>query len=84
MLAYGYAWDSEEERPQVLRESSLVCTREELDALIVMLQAFRDSAPQERNGDHAHFRDWSEAWNGQHSDFIVFISEHSWTKENQE
>lgn len=84
MLAYGYEWNSREINPQVLREASLVCTREELDSLIEMLQTFRDTQPCEADGDHQHFRDWSGCWDGQHSDFIVFISDHPLTKENQE
>ena len=83
MLAYGYDWDSREERPQILREASLVCTIKELDDLIEMLQDFRDGGPEERDGDHRHFRDWSEGWNGHHSDFIIFISDKPWTKETE-
>lgn len=84
MLAYGYEWNSGEVNPQVLREASLVCTGEELDSLIEMLQTFRDSRPREAEGDHQHFRDWYGGWNGQHSDFIIFISDKPCTKENQE
>ena len=81
MLAYGYEWNSKEERPQILREASLVCTMEELDDLIHMLQDFRAGQPQEQDGDHRHFRDWSESWSKLSSDFIIFISDKPWTKE---
>jgi hypothetical protein len=84
MLAYGYEWSSGEERPQILREASLVCTQEELDDLITMLQEFRDGQPLEQEGDHKHFRDWNEGWSKQSSDFIIFIADQPWTKENQE
>lgn len=84
MLAYGYDWNSRKGTPQVLREASLVCSRKELDALIEMLQAFRDEGPSEQEGSHQHFRDWSEGWSGKHSDFIIFIADQPLTKENQE
>ena len=84
MLAYGYEWNSGEVNPQVLREASMVCTGEELDSLIEMLQTFRDSRPREAEGDHQHFRDWYPAWTETHSDLIIWLSDHTWTKENQE
>ena len=83
MLAFGYQWDSEEERPEKLREASLVCTREELDDLIEMLTTYRDEADAEA-GDHQHFQDWSGGWDRSQSDFIIFLSDKRWTKEIQE
>lgn len=83
MLAFGYAWDSGAERPQVLRETSLVCTRRELDELIAMLQEFRDSTPSSGEGDHRHWRDWSRGWSADHSDFIIFVADEPWTKEKR-
>lgn len=82
MLAYGYEWGGEEEKPLSLREASLVCSREELEELIAMLQAFRAQLPEEAEGDHQHYRDWSDSWTGEHSDFILLISDQPWTKEN--
>ena len=84
MLAYGHAWDSEGQLPQTLREVSLDCSREELDQLIAFLQEVR----QESEGmkldslSHWHFRDWNESWTEKHSDFIILLGEHTWTKEN--
>lgn len=83
MLAYGYGWNGDSERPLTLREESLVCSREELDDLIAMRQAFRAQMSAEE-GDHQHFRDWSGAWIEDQSDFILVISNTPWTKENHE
>ena len=77
MLAYGYQWDSEATRPEELRETTLTCTRGELDQLIAMLTAFRDGA---REGDHMHFRDWSGGWDKGQSDVILVLSEKQQTK----
>ncbi len=84
MLAYGYEWGGEEEKPLALREASLVCSREELDQLIAMLQAFRAQLPDGVEGDHQHYRDWSETWTKESSDFILLFSEQPWTKENHD
>ena len=81
MLAYGYEWDSEAQGPDLLRETSLVCTGEELDLLIAFLQELRENGAPD---DHRHFRDWCESWTQEQSDLIVFMSEHPWTKERQE
>ena len=83
VLAFGYAWDSGAERLQVLREASLVCTRDELNELIAMLQSFRDRDPSAEEGDHQHWRDWCMEWNREHSDVILFVADEPWTKENR-
>ena len=87
MLAYGYDWDSQGRRlPQTLREVSLDCSREELDRLIRFLQDVREEAAGEKldSLSHWHFRDWDPAWTQEHSDFIILLSDHIWTKGNQE
>lgn len=80
MLAYGYPWDSAQEQPDLLREASLVCTRGELDTLIAYLQEFRVCAEKE---DHRHYRDQDGGWDEAHSDFIIFLTDDVWTKENR-
>ena len=84
MLAYGYEWNSEGELPQTLREVSLDCSREELDRLIEFLQGVREAAREEEldSLSHWHFRDWSESWTEKHSDFIILLSDRTWTKES--
>ena len=86
MLAYGYEWDSEGQLPETLREVSLDCSREELDRLIEFLQIVRREAEGEAldSQSHWHFRDWYPAWTETHSDLIIWLSDHTWTKENQE
>lgn len=84
MLAYGYEWSGEETGPMTLRETSLVCTPEELDQLIEMLQKARREAVKRASeeGGHWHFRDWSEDWSEKESDFILFITPERYKKEN--
>ena len=84
MLAYGYEWNKEEEMPLSLREATLVCTREELDELILMIQDFRAQLPDGAEGDHQHYRDWSESWTSEHSDFILLLSHQPQIKENHD
>ena len=83
MLAYGYEWDAEGQRPETLREVSLDCSREELDQLIEFLQQVREEAKgiELDSLSHWHFRDWYPAWTEKHSDFIILLSDHTWTKE---
>ena len=84
MLAYGYEWDSEGQLPETLREVSLDCSREELDQLIEFLQSVREEAEGVKldSLSHWHFRDWSDSWTKNHSDFIILLSDHHvWTKE---
>lgn len=83
MLAYGYEWNSEGKLPDTLRKVSLDCFREELDQLIEFLQQVREeSAGVELSSlSHWHFRDWSDHWTEKHSDVIVLLSDHTWTKE---
>ena len=77
MLAYGYEWNSEKDRPDILREASLACTREELDSLIEFLQDIREALSdlEHIEGEHFHFRDWNEDWSEKQSDFIVFMAD---------
>ena len=86
MLAYGHDWDSGEKLPLTLQEVSLDCSREELDRLIEFLQSVRREAEGEAldSLSHWHFRDWYPAWTETHSDLIIWLSDHTWTKENQE
>ncbi|NBI66808.1 hypothetical protein D1646_08250 [Pseudoflavonifractor sp. 60] len=83
MLAYGHDWDSQNQLPQTLREVSLDCSREELDLLIEFLQGVRaESAGGELDSmSHWHFRDWNPAWTEKHSDLIIWLGDHTWTKE---
>ncbi len=83
MIAYGHEWDSEGQLPQTLREVSLDCSREELDQLIEFLQQVREESEGVKldSLSHWHFRDWSESWTKKHSDFIILLSDHTWTKE---
>lgn len=86
MLAYGHEWDSEGQLPNTLREVSLDLSREELDQMIEFLQGVREEAAGEEldSLSHWHFRDWNPAWTEKHSDLIIWLTEHTWTKENQE
>lgn len=83
MLAYGYEWNSEGRLPDTLREVSLDCSREELDQLIEFLQQVRREAEGVKldSLSHWHFQDWSESWTKAHSDFIILLSDRTWTKE---
>ena len=84
MLAYGHEWNSEGELPNTLREVSLDLSREELDQLIEFLQDVRTEAEDIKldSLSHWHFRDWSESWTEKHSDFIILLSDRTWTKES--
>ena len=86
MLAYGYEWNSEGQLPETLREVSMDCSREELDQLIEFLQSVREEAEgvQLDSLSHWHFRDWYPEWTEKHSDLIIWLTDHTWTKENQE
>lgn len=83
MLAYGHEWSSQGQLPQTLREVSLDCSREELDQIIEFLQ----QVCQEAEGvkldslSHWHLRDWSDSWTEKHSDLIILLGDHTWTKE---
>lgn len=75
MIAYGYKWDSPQKNTDKLRETSLVCTRRELDLLIEYLSDVRKEITDmgELEGEHWHYRDWDEAWTEEQSDFIIFL-----------
>ncbi len=75
MLAYGYPWDSEVQQPETLRETTLSCTKEELDLLIEFLQEVRVQVSELDvvEGEHWHLRDWKENWSGRESDVILYL-----------
>ena len=76
MLAYGYPFDSDIEMPEVLCETSLLFTREELDSIISFLEMIRDEYKNyaDVTGIHRHFRDFDKTWNKEHSDLIVCLT----------
>ena len=82
MLAYGYPVGSESDIAELLQETSLVCTREELDRLILYLQKIRDDCNdyEEVAGIHRHYRDFDKSWDTANSDFIVCLTDKECTR----
>ena len=76
MLIYGYPFDSDMEMAEVLSETSLLCTREELDSIISFLEIVRNEYREydDVTGIHRHYRDFDQTWNRGHSDLIVCLT----------
>ena len=72
MKFYGYEKDNE--RLMKLSEVTFDGTLEVLDYLIIFLKYVQEEHSKvvnKRDICHSHFRDWSDKWNKEDSDFIV-------------
>lgn len=74
MKIYGYKKD--DNNLMCLEETTVQCTYEELSKLA---QFFKDSLDEfakmknDAENAHIHFRDWSDSWTEEDSDFIIAI-----------
>lgn len=77
MLAYGYPRDSEAELPIKLSETTLLCTKEELDSVICFLKSIQKTCQEYDSvaGLHMHFRDFDRRWESKQSDIIICLTD---------
>lgn len=74
MKIYGYKKD--DENLLCLEEATVHCTYEELSKLAQFFQDALDEFANVKNdagNAHIHFRDWSDSWTEEDSDFIIAI-----------
>ena len=72
MKFFGYEKDSE--KLMKLSEATFDGTLEELEDLIDFLKTVQEEhskVAKKTDMGHSHFRDWSNKWNKEDSDFIV-------------
>lgn len=73
MRAFGYERNSEAEMPYSLSETTLLCTKEELEKIIDFLTKVHSDITEMKNVDgcHWHFRDYDPSWTKEQSDMII-------------
>lgn len=75
MKIYGYK--KEDENLICLEEATIQCTYEELSKLAQFINDSLDEFVKGKHYDdnaHIHFRDWSESWTEEESDFIIAVT----------
>lgn len=72
MKLYGYKKD--DENLMCLEEATVHCTYEELSKLAQFFKEALDEFAGVKNDAHIHFRDWSDSWTEEDSDFIIAIT----------
>jgi len=74
MEAFGYDKNDEEfEKILKLSQVTLSCKKEDLDKIIEFLNEIKNESENIEDGDHWHYRDYTDSWTEEESDLIIFV-----------